>query len=321
MSYELRLFCGNSNRELAKRMAAYLGSSLSKAEVSRFPDGEIKVQILCNVRGADVFVIQPICPPHVNDHLMELLIILDALKRASAKRITAVIPYYAYGRQDRKHTPRSPITAKLVADLISTVGPHRVLTLDLHSSQIQGYFNIPVDNLKSDPVLCNYIVNEKPEIVKDLVIVAPDVGAAKRARRIATRLKAKMAMIDKRRDVTSEDSSATRIFDVIGEIAENAVIVDDIIDTAETVTEAAMALYKKGAKNILAMATHGVLSKGALERIEASPIQEVVFTDSFPIHTVYQKCPKIKTLSVAPLMGEAIRRVHNEESVSALFAL
>eukprot|EP01121_Diplochlamys_sp_Union-15-3_P012430 TRINITY_DN3718_c0_g1_i4.p1 TRINITY_DN3718_c0_g1~~TRINITY_DN3718_c0_g1_i4.p1 ORF type:complete len:314 (-),score=61.18 TRINITY_DN3718_c0_g1_i4:17-958(-) len=313
MSDFIKLFCGNANRELARKMASYLGCPIAKAEVSKFPDGEIKVQIQCNVRGSDVFVIQPICPPKVNDHLMELLVIMDALKRASAKRITAVVPYYAYGRQDRKHTPRSPITAKLVADLISSVGPARVLTLDLHSSQIQGYFNIPVDNLKSDPVLCSYLISEKPEIMKDLVIVAPDAGAAKRARRIATRLKAKMAMIDKRRDSNAE----TKFLDVVGDIAENAVIVDDIIDTGETICDAATALHQKGAKRILAMATHGVLSESAYARIEASPIQEVIVTDSFPLYSKN----KVKILSVAPLMAEAIRRIHNEESVSALFAL
>jgi ribose-phosphate pyrophosphokinase len=310
MSRHLKLFSGTANQQLASAIAGYLGTQMSVIDISRFRDGETKVSLETNVRGADVFIIQPTCPP-VNDNLMELLLILDALKRASAGRITAVVPYYGYGRQDRKIEARAPITAKLVADLISAAGPHRVLTLDLHAGQIQGFFNTPVDNLKADPVIVNYL-REKKEIFNSLVVVAPDEGSAKRARRMAELMGChKMAMID-RRDFEDKDS-------VIGDVADHAVIVDDMIDTGDTVCKAAEILVRHGVKKVYAAVTHGVLSGNAIERINDSPLIEVILTDSIPIQNMPKFSPKITVLSVAHLMGEAIRRIHNEESVSSLF--
>jgi ribose-phosphate pyrophosphokinase len=310
-SYELKLFSGNANRPLADEIAQYLHLPICDAEVTRFSDGEVFVHINENVRGADVFVIQPTCPP-VNDTLMELLIMIDALKRASAHRITAVLPYYGYARQDRKVQPRVPISAKLVADLLEAAGVERVLALDLHAGQIQGFFNIPVDHLFAAPVIIDYLGK------KDLqhpVIVAPDAGGVERARAIAKRLNAGLAIIDKRRDGYNVAVFMHLIGDVKG---KDAVVIDDMIDTAGTLVQAVGALEREGARRILACGVHPVLSGPAIERIKASPLEEVVVTNTIPVPDIKREA-RITVLSVAPLLGEAIRRIHDEESVSTLF--
>ena len=301
MGYDLKLFSGNANRPLAEEIAKTLQLSLGDAEVSRFSDGEVYVQINENVRGQDVFVIQPTCPP-VNDHLMELLVMLDAFKRASARRITAVLPYYGYGRQDRKVMGRVPITAKLVADLITAAGCHRVLAVDLHAGQIQGFFDMPVDYLaKKD--------------LRDPVLVSPDAGGVERARAIAKRLNAGLAIIDKRRD----GPNVAVFMHLIGEVeGKDVVIIDDMIDTAGTLIQAVDALRREGARRILAAAVHGVLSGPAIQRINDSVLEEVVITNSVPL-APDKHVAKIRVLSVAPLVAEAIRRIHDEESVSGLF--
>ena len=311
MPYELKLFTGNAHRTLADEIAACLGIPLGQAEVSRFSDGEIFVQINENVRGADVFLLQPTCPP-VNDNLMELLVMLDALRRASAHRITAVLPYYGYGRQDRKVQPRVPISAKLVADLITVAGAQRLLAIDLHAGQIQGFFNIPVDNLFAAPVI---IENIGTRDLSDLVVVSPDAGGVERARAIAKRLRAGLAIIDKRRDGPNVAVFMHLIGDVKG---RDCLIIDDMIDTAGTLVQAADAIQREGARRILACGVHPVLSGPALARIEGSPLEEVVVTNSIPLGTDKDH-PKITVLSVAPLLAEAIRRIHDEESVSTLF--
>ncbi|MFQ5829752.1 MAG: ribose-phosphate diphosphokinase [Candidatus Methylomirabilia bacterium] len=311
MAYDLKLISGNANRPLAEEIGRYLSVGLADAEVSRFSDGEVLVQINENVRGTDVFVVQPTCPP-VNDTVMELLVILDALKRASAQRITAVLPYYGYARQDRKVQPRVPISAKLVADLITASGADRILALDLHAGQIQGFFNIPVDHLFAAPVLIDYLSDKGLE---NPVVVAPDAGGVERARAIAKRLKTGLAIIDKRR----EGPSVSLFMHLIGEVnGKDAVIIDDMIDTAGTLIQAMDALKREGARRILACGVHAVLSGPAIARIEGSPVEEVVVTDSIPLGPG-KRSPKIVTLSVANLLGEAIRRIHNEESVSTLF--
>jgi ribose-phosphate pyrophosphokinase len=265
------------------------------------------------VRGADVFVVQSCCAP-VNDSIMEMLIMIDALKRSSANRITAVIPYYGYARQDRKDQPRVPISAKLVADLISTAGADRVLTMDLHASQIQGFFNIPVDNLYALPVLMDYITKRK---VADLVVVSPDAGGVERARAFAKRLQVNLAIIDKRR----EGPNQAQVMNIIGDVqGKSALLLDDMIDTGGTIVQGAQACMEKGAREVWAGCTHGVLSGPALERLHQSCLTEVLVTDSIPLRGKEQKCPKLKSLSVAPLLGEAIRRIHEDESVSSLFA-
>jgi ribose-phosphate pyrophosphokinase len=285
---------------------------LCKAIVRTFSDGENMVEIGENVRGSDVFVIQPTCPP-VNQNLMELLIMIDALRRASARRITAVIPYYGYGRQDRKVAPRTPITAKLVADLITTPGARRVLAMDLHAGQIQGFFNIPVDNLFAAPVLLEYI---REHFLENLVMVSPDAGGVERTRAFAKRLEAQLAIIDKRRERPNE----SQVMNIIGNVkGKNVVILDDMVDTAGTLGQAAQALQEHGAKVIHACTTHPVLSGPAIKRIEASPISKLIVTDTIPLGPEAQKCRKIEVLSVAKLLGEAIRRIHNEDSVSSLF--
>ena len=311
MPYELKLFTGNAHRVLAEEIAACLGIPLGQAEVTRFSDGEIFVQLDENVRGADVFIVQPTCPP-VNDSLMELLVMLDAVKRASAERITAVLPYYGYARQDRKVQPRVPISAKLVADLITAAGAHRVLALDLHAGQIQGFFDIPVDHLFAAPVVIDYL--EKRGLA-DPVVVSPDAGGVERARAIAKRLRAGLAIIDKRRDSPNVAVFMYLIGDVKG---KDAVIIDDMIDTAGTMVQAADALKREGARRILACGVHPVLSGPAMARIEGAPLEELVVTNSIPVGKDKQ-LPKITVLSVAPLLAEAIRRIHDEESVSTLF--
>ncbi len=312
MAYELKLFSGNANRPLAEEIAQHLRMRLGDADVSRFSDGEVYVQINENVRGQDVFVIQPTCPP-VNDTLMELLVMMDAFKRASARRITAVLPYYGYGRQDRKVMPRVPITAKLVADLITAAGCHRLLAVDLHAGQIQGFFNIPVDHLfAAPPVLVDYLAKKD---LQDLVLVSPDAGGVERARAIAKRLNAGLAIVDKRRD----GPNVSVFMYLIGEVKnKDVVVIDDMIDTAGTLIQAVEAVKREGARRVLACAVHGVLSGPALKRIEESPLEEVIITNSVPL-TPGKVSSKVHVLSVAPLLAEAIRRIHDEESVSTLF--
>ncbi|ADL06846.1 ribose-phosphate diphosphokinase [Thermosediminibacter oceani] len=311
MENRLEIFTGNANPELAREIARNLGIMVGDAVVNTFSDGEIQVKINESVRGADVFVIQPLSYP-VNDHLMELLIMLDALKRASAWRITAVMPYYGYARQDRKIRARDPITAKLVADLISTAGAHRVLTMDLHAGQIQGFFNFPVDHLMAVPILADYFRKKELE---DPVVVSPDLGGVTRARELANRIGASIAIIDKRRP----EPNKAEVMNIIGDIRNKTVImIDDMIDTAGTITLGAQALLDKGAKEVYACCTHPVLSGPAIERLNASPIKEVVVTNTIPLRD-HQKIEKITVLSVAPLFAEAIRRIHLHQSVSTLF--
>ncbi len=312
MKGELKLFTGNSNPALAQEIANYLETPLGKAFVGTFSDGEIRVEIGENVRGADVFVIQSTCPP-VDHNLMELLIMIDALKRASAKRITAVIPYYGYARQDRKVKPRVPISAKLVADLITTAGASRVLAMDLHAGQIQGFFNIPVDHLFAAPVILEYI---KAHFQNHLVIVSPDAGGVERARAFAKRLGASLAIIDKRRDAPN----LAEAVNIIGDVKDSiAVILDDMVDTAGTLTEAAQVLITRGAKAVYACCTHPVLSGPAIERLTHSAIEKLVVTNTIPLKDEAKKCGKIEVLSVANLLGEAIRRIYEETSISTLF--
>ncbi|ALA57077.1 ribose-phosphate diphosphokinase [Nitrospira moscoviensis] len=313
MNRELKIFSGNANLALAHEISAYLGQKLGEATVASFSDGEIRVKIEENVRGADVFVVQSCCQP-VNDSLMELLIIIDALKRSSANRITAVIPYFGYARQDRKDQPRVPITAKLVADLITTAGADRVLTMDLHAGQIQGFFNVPVDHLYALPVLLDYITKKK---IADLVVVSPDAGGVERARAFAKRLQANLAIIDKRR----EGPNQAQIMNIIGDVqGKNALLLDDMIDTAGTIVQGAQACADQGAREVWTACTHAVLSGPALDRLQRSCISQVVVTNTIPLRGKEQVCPKLHALSVAPLLGEAIRRIHEDESVSSLFA-
>jgi ribose-phosphate pyrophosphokinase len=308
----LKLFGGNSNPHLAEKICQYLDIPLGKAQVKTFSDGEIMVEIGENVRGRDVFVLQSTCSP-VNHNLMELLVLMDALKRASAWRITAVLPYYGYARQDTKVLPRVPISAKLVADLITVAGGHRVISLDLHANQIQGFFNIPVDNLFAAPVLLQYI---RQYFNNDLVIVSPDAGGVERARAFAKRLNATLAIIDKRRD----EGQKVKAMHIIGEVEDKpAIILDDMVDTGGTLTEAAKALAENGAHSINACCTHAVLSGSAIDRIEESAIENLIVTDSIPLKPEVQKSKKIKVLTVAKLLGEAIKRTHLNDSVSSLF--
>ncbi|MBN1621703.1 MAG: ribose-phosphate pyrophosphokinase [Endomicrobiales bacterium] len=307
---ELKVFSGNANKELAKSIVKHLGVPLGKAEVNRFSDGEVLVKIRENVRGVDCFVVQPTCAP-VNEHVMELLVIIDALRRASARNITTVIPYYGYGRQDRKAEPRVPITAKLIANLLSASGVKRVVTMDLHAGQIQGFFDIPVDHLYAMPVFLSYINRKK---MKDIVIVAPDAGGAERARAFAKRLDAGLVITDKRRPKENEAD----IMHVIGNVKDKtAIILDDLVDTAGTLVKVAQAVKKKGAKSVLAACSHGVLSGKAIERINESCLEELIITDSIPING--KKSQKITVLSVASLLAEAIKRIYSRESVSELF--
>lgn len=309
---KLAVFSGNANPELAKEICKYLKIKLSDALVARFSEGEIRVKINENVRGKDVFVVQPTSPPS-NDNLMELLIILDALKRSSAQRITAVVPYFGYARQDRKDQPRVPITAKLVANLLTIAGANRILTVDLHAGQIQGFFDIPVDHLFAVGVFIDYLSKLK---LKDLVIVSPDVGGIKMARAYAKRLSADLAIIDKRRDSPEK----TEVMYILGKVeGRNAIIVDDLIATGSSLVEAVGSLKKAKAKSVRAAISHGVLSGPARERIDrCKELEELLITDTIPL-AHQKKHPRIKVLSVADLLGEAIKRIHNEESVSSLF--
>ena len=314
MEDKIRVFCGNSNPGLAEKICASLKVPLGTAKVKTFSDGEIMVEIGENVRGRDVYLIQSTCSP-TNNNLMELLIMMDALKRASSATITAVIPYYGYARQDRKVAPRTPISSKLVADLITTAGADRVVTVDLHAGQIQGFFNIPVDNLYAAPVLLTHLKSLFPES-GDLVMVSPDAGGTERARAFAKRLGCTLAVIDKRRT----GPNVAEVMHLIGEVRDKtAIILDDMIDTAGTLTQAAKALREHGAKTIYACATHGVLSGPAIERINNSEIETVIITDSVPLKDKAEQTSKIKVLTVAELLAEAIRRIHEDESVSSLF--
>ncbi len=308
----IQLFTGNSNRTLAKEIAEFLGIDVGDATVSTFSDGEITVQINENIRGSDVFVIQSTCTP-VNNNLMELLLMVDAARRASAGRITAVMPYYGYARQDRKAQPRVPISARLIADLLSVTGIDRVLTIDLHAGQIQGFFDVPVDHLYASPVLVEHV---KKEYMSDLVIVSPDAGGVERARAFAKRLNASLAIIDKRR----EKANVSQVMHVIGDVeGKNAILFDDMIDTAGTITQAAAALKENGAKRVVAACAHAVLSGPALERINDSALENVIVTNTIPMEDNKAKCSKLTVLSVAALLGEAIKRIHEETSVSSLF--
>ncbi len=308
------ILSGNANRPLAQKICEKLGKTLGECDVRRFSDGEVFVEIRENVRGRDVYIIQPTCRP-VNDTLMELLIMIDALKRASAKEITAVVPYYGYGRQDRKVAPRTPITAKLAADLLVAAGATRVVSMDLHAGQIQGFFDIPFDNLFSQPVLLEHL-KERMKGVGELVIVSPDAGGVERARSYAKRLDAGVAMIDKRRT----GPNVAKAMNIVGDVSgKTAIILDDMFDTAGTLIEAAQAVLAHGATRVFAAATHGVLSGPAIERIETSPIEAVIVTDTIPLCEDAKKCSKITQLSVADLLAEAIYRIHNYDSVSSLF--
>jgi len=312
MSRELRIFTGNAHPTLAEGIARHLGVPMGRAHLARFSDGEVWFQIQDNVRGADVFVVQPTSPP-VNENLMELLVMLDAFKRSSASRITAVMPYYGYARQDRKDKPRVPISAKLVADLLSAAGTDRILTMDLHASQIQGFFDVPVDHLFAAPVVIEYVAKLKLEA---LTIVAPDPGAVERARAYAKRLDATLAIVDKRRS----QPNVAEVHNVIGEVGgRTALIVDDMVDTGGTLTQVAQAIANAGALDVLASCSHGVLSGPALEKIDASPLSKLIVTDSMPLSAEIKRNPKIVELTIADLMAKAIRNIHDETSVTSLF--
>ncbi len=306
------IFSGHANPKLAESIADYLQLPVGRLKISNFSDGEVFSEIQENVRGVDAYVVQPTCAP-VNDNLMELLVTVDALKRASAGSITAVIPYYGYGRQDRKVAPRTPITAKLVADLLTAAGVSRVVSMDLHAGQIQGFFNVPFDHLFSMPVFLDYL---RPRLAEGTVFVSPDAGGVERARAYAKRLKGDLAIIDKRR----ARANVSEVMNIVGEVeGHDCVIVDDMIDTAGTLTNAASALKDRGARRIFATATHPVLSGPAVKRITDSVIEEVVVTDTIPLREEAKACGKFTQLSVARLLGEAIKRIHNSDSVSSLF--
>ncbi|MBW2039805.1 MAG: ribose-phosphate pyrophosphokinase [Deltaproteobacteria bacterium] len=308
----IKVFSGNSNPGLTENICSYLDVPLGMAQVKTFSDGEIAVEINESVRGLDTFVVQSTCTP-VNKNLMELLIMIDALRRASAERINAIIPYYGYARQDRKVAPRQPISAKLMANLITVAGASRVLTMDLHAGQIQGFFDIPVDNLYASPILLDYL---RKKFKDDLVLVSPDAGGVERARAFAKRLDDSLAIIDKRREI----ANVAQVMHLVGEVkGKISVILDDMVDTAGTLTRAAEALKKHGSVAIYACCTHPVLSGNAIERITNSPIEELIVTDTIPITQEGSRCKKIKVLSVADLFGEAISRIHNNDSVSSLF--
>jgi ribose-phosphate pyrophosphokinase len=309
----MKLLAGNSNRALAEAMGQYLKIPLVKAVVRRFADMEVFVEIQENVRGEDIFVIQSTSFP-ANDNLMELLIVIDALRRASARRITAVIPYFGYARQDRKVGPRTPISAKLVANLITEAGAHRVLTVDLHAGQIQGFFDIPTDNLYAMPVMVKDIEDYLGS--NNLMVVSPDVGGVVRARGLAKRLGADLAIVDKRRERAGE----SEVMNIIGDVeGRSCILIDDIVDSGGTICNAAEALLREGAKDVCAYATHGVLSGGAVARIKGSKLKSMVITDSIAATEEVAKCANIRRISIAPLIGEAMRRINNEESVSSLF--
>ncbi len=310
---KIKIFSGNANPKLSQEICDYLNMPLGRATVRTFSDGEVFVEIGDNVRGADVFIIQPTCPP-VNQNLMELLVMVDALRRASTRRITAVIPYYGYARQDRKAAPRVPISAKLVADIITTAGARRVLAMDLHAGQIQGFFNIPVDHLFAAPVLLKVLEDFKNK--DSVIMVSPDAGGTERTRAFAKRMGVGMAIIDKRREKANE----SQVMNVIGDVSgKTAILLDDMVDTAGTLCQAADALIEKGAKSVHACATHAVLSGPAVDRIEKSSLETVIVTNTIPLSDKAAKCGKIKVQSVASLLGEAIKRIHDDDSVSSLF--
>lgn len=308
----LTIFSGNANRPLAEAICRYMEMPLGAAEVTRFADGEIYVEIGENVRGVNCFVVQPTCTP-VNDNLMELLVMIDALKRASAGSIIAVIPYFGYARQDRKSKPRTPISARLVADLITAAGVDRVLSIDLHAGQIQGFFNIPFDHLFGMPVLMEYL---KSKFGGDAVVVSPDAGGVERARAFAKRLPGNLAIIDKRRPAPN----VSEVVNIIGDVrGRDAIIVDDMVDTAGTLCAAARAIMEHGARAVYACASHGVLSDPAVERIQSSPLQELIVLDTIPPRPSVRAASKIKVLGVARLLGEAVKRIHHGDSISSLF--
>lgn len=312
MNRELRVFAGSAHPALGESIARHLGLPLGRAHLSRFADGEIWFQIQDNVRGADVFVVQPTSPP-VNENLMELLVMLDAFKRSSASRITAVMPYYGYARQDRKDKPRVPITAKLVADLLSAAGTDRILTMDLHASQIQGFFDVPVDHLFAAPVIMDYVSKLR---LPNLTVVSPDAGGVERARAYAKRLDAALAIVDKRRDTPN----VAEVHRVVGEVeGRTALIVDDIVDTGGTLAKVAEAVKKAGAREVLASSTHAVLSGDAIKRIDASPLSKLIVTDSMPLSEEKSRSEKVVVLSVGELLAKAIRNIHEEASVTSLF--
>jgi ribose-phosphate pyrophosphokinase len=312
MSRELRVFTGSAHPALGEAIARFLGMPLGRAHLARFSDGEIWFQIQDNVRGADVFVVQPTCPP-VNENLMELLVMIDAFKRSSATRITAVLPYYGYARQDRKDKPRVPISAKLVADLLSTAGCSRVLTMDLHAPQIQGFFDVPVDHLFAAPVIMDYVAKLK---LPKLTVVSPDAGGVERARAYAKRLEATLAIVDKRR----ESPNVAEVHHVVGEVeGRTCLIVDDMVDTAGTLAKVAKALKEAGAGEVLASSSHAVLSGNAIDKIAQSPLSRLIVTDSMPHSEEKLRCEKIVVLSIGELMGKAIRNIHEEASVTSLF--
>jgi ribose-phosphate pyrophosphokinase len=313
MRVGLKIFTGNANPNLAQAITRYMGIPLGAAMVSSFSDGEIQVEFRENVRGMDVFVIQSTCYP-VNDSIMELLVMIDALKRASASRVTAVMPYYGYARQDRKVASRAPITAKLIADIITAAGADRVLTLDLHAGQIQGFFDIPVDHLYAGPIMAEAIrADHRPS---ECTVVSPDAGGVERARAFAKRIGSSLAIIDKRRSKPNE----SEVMNVIGDVADkDAILLDDMVDTAGTLCKAATALDRAGARNIYACCTHAVLSGSAVQKINESPIKKLYVTDTIPTEEKCASCPKLQMESVAPLLGEAISRIHREVSVSELF--
>jgi ribose-phosphate pyrophosphokinase len=309
---ELKVFSGSAHLELSREIAAFLGVGLGQARLRRFPDSEVSFQIDENIRGTDVFIVQPTSNP-VDQHLMELMIMIDAFKRSSASRITAVLPYYGYARQDRKDKPRVPISAKLVANVLSAAGTNRVLTMDLHKAQIQGFFDIPVDHLFAAPVIIDYLARlDYPQ----LTMVSPDAGGAERARAYAKRLDAELAVIDKRR---SDDGTA-EVMNVIGDVeGRTCILQDDIIDTAGTITKGASALKANGAARVIACAVHGVLSGQAIDKIEKSPIDKLIVTNTIPLSAAGAACSKVVVLSVARLLGQAIKSIHEETSVSSLF--
>jgi len=309
----MKIFSGSAHRELTREIAEFLGMPVGQAKLRRFPDSEVSFQIDENIRGTDVFVVQPTSPP-VDEHIMELLVMIDAFRRSSAARITAVIPYYGYARQDRKDKPRVPISAKLVANILSAAGTNRVLTMDLHKAQIQGFFDIPVDHLFAAPVIIDYLARES---FPKLTMVSPDAGGAERARAYAKRLDADLAIIDKRR---SPDDGHAEVMNVIGDVqGRTCIIQDDIVDTAGTMVNAAQALMASGAERVWACAVHGLFSGPAIQRIEQSAIEKFIVTDTIPVVGERARCKKIVTLSVARLLGQAIRSIHEETSVSSLF--
>ena len=308
----IKIFSGSANPALTEELCGHLGIPVGKASLRQFADGEAYIQILENVRGADVFVVQPTCTP-VDRHLMQLLFMIDALKRSSAERVTAVLPYYGYARQDRKDKPRVPISAKLVASLIERAGADRILALDLHAAQIQGFFDVPVDHLFAAPVMIEYF---KPQATQHLTVVSPDAGGVERARAFAKRLKAPLAIIDKRR----EDVNVAEVMHIIGRVkGRNCLIVDDLIDTGGTLVKATEALLEKGATSVSACATHAVLSGQAVERIESSQLKEVVLTNSIPLSEEARRSSKVRSLSVGKLLATGVQSIHEETSISVLF--